>query len=388
MRVPVLILAAGALASALACAGRAATPVESPGPASPAPGTVVIPAGSPMLNQIRREAVRVANLPTDEVISPGKVETNPNRVSKVVLPVAGRVAAVLVKTGDAVKKDQPLLTIDGPEADSAMSAYLSSQAAVTQAQAALAKAQADFDRTSDLFEHHAVAKKEAIGAESALVQAKAGVEQAQATREQSLRRLAVLGLRPGDFKQQVVVRSPLSGKVLDLSVVAGEYRNDTSAVVMTIADLRTVWVSSQVPESDIRFVQAGEQVEITLVAYPGESFRGRVSRIADTVDPQTRTVKVQAELDNRDGRLRPEMYGSIHHIESTVATPVVPVGAVVQSDNRSIVFVETAPGRFEQRDVMLGKRAGDVVRVMRGVKPGDLVATDGVMLLKGLVKRT
>jgi len=383
-----LILATGALACSLACSGRAATRVESPEPASPEPGIIIIPAGSPMLTQIRREAVQVANLPTNEVISPGKVETNPNRVSKVVLPVAGRVAAVLVKTGDAVTKDQPLLTIDGPDADSAMSAYLSSRAGVTQAQAALAKVQADFNRVSDLFEHNAVAKKEVMAADSALVQAMTGLEQALAAREQSIRRVAVLGLRPDDLKPQVVVRSPLSGKVLDLNVVAGEYRNDTSAVVMTIADLRTVWVSSQVPESDIRFVQAGEPVEITLIAYPGESFRGRVSRIADTVDPQTRTVKVHAEIDNHDGRLRPEMYGSIHHVESTAATPVVPIGAVVHSDNHSIVFVETAPGRFEQREVMLGKRAGDVVRVLGGVKPGDRIATDGVMLLKGLVKRT
>ena len=387
MRFPSLILLVCACAAAAAC-GSAAPSVERPEPMAPALGTVLIPADSPMLKQIRREAVRVAALPTDEVVASGKVEANPNRVSKVVLPVAGRVAAVLVKTGDTVQKDQPLLTIDGPDADGAMSAHFSSEAALTQARAALAKAQADFDRTSDLFEHNAVPKKDVIAAEAALVQAKAAVEQAQATREQSLRRLAVLGLRPGDFTQQVVVRSPLAGKILDLSVVAGEYRNDTSATVMTIADLRTVWVSSQVPESYIRFVQSGEQVDITLVAYPGESFRGRVSRIADTVDPQTRTLKVQAEIDNRDGRFRPEMYGSIHHVESIVETPVVPIGAVVQSDNHSIVFVETAPGRFEQRDVTLGKRAGEVVRVTDGVKAGDVVAIDGVMLLKGLVKRT
>jgi cobalt-zinc-cadmium efflux system membrane fusion protein len=388
MRVLKLIFAASLLAATLACTGGAAATVEPPPPSSLAPGTVVLPAGSPMLQQIRREAVTLADLPTDELTSPGKVEANPNRVSKVVLPVAGRIAAVLVKTGDAVKKGQALMTIDSPDADGAMSACLSSRAAFNQAEAALLKAQADFDRTSDLFEHNAVAKKEVIAAESSLAQAKASREQAEASREQALRRLTVLGLRPGDFKQQVVVRAPLAGKVLELSIVAGEYRNDTSASVMTIADLASVWVSSQVPESYIRFVQTGEQVEITLVAYPGESFHGRVSRIADTVDPQTRTVKVQADIDNRDGRLRPEMYGSIHHIESTAETPVIPVGAVVQTDNHSVVFVETAPGRFEQRDVTLGNRSGDVVRVISGVRPGDLVATDGVMLLRGLAKRT
>ena len=115
---------------------------------------------------------------------------------------------------------------------------------------------------------------------------------------------------------------------------------------MTIADLSTVWVTSQVPETYIRFVQVGERVEINLVAYPGETFDGRVSRIADTVDPQTRTVKVQAEMGNPQGRFRPEMFGSIHHIESTAMMTVIPFGAVVQDGNRTVVFVERAPGAF------------------------------------------
>lgn len=369
------------------CGGKAATPAD-PKPATPAPNVVELPAGSPMLAQIRRDQVKLVDLPTDEIVAPGKIEANPNRISKVLLPVTGRVTSVLVKTGDAVKKDEPLLTMASPDADAAMSAYLSAVANVTQSQAGLNKAQADFDRASDLFEHNAIAKKDVLTTDSALAQAKAALEQAQASREQALRRLTLLGLTPGEFQQQVVVRSPLAGKVLELSVVPGEYRNDTTASVMTVADLATVWVTSQVPESYIRFVQLGERVEISLVAYPGETFEGKVSRIADVVDPQTRTVKVQAEMDNREGRFRPEMYGSIHHIEAIAKTPVLPAGAVVENvDGRSVVFVETAPGRFEQRQVTVGRRAGDLVRVTDGVKPGDTVVVDGVMLLKGLMRR-
>jgi cobalt-zinc-cadmium efflux system membrane fusion protein len=352
------------------------------------PGTILIPADSPMLKQIRRDTVKLAALPTDDVMTPGRIEANPNRVSKVVLPVAGRIMTVLVKTGDAVAKDQPLLTIQSPDADTAMSMFLSAQASVSQAQAALNKAQFDIDRTSDLFEHNAVAKKEVQSAESALAQARAAVDQAQAAREQALRRLAGLGLAPGDFKQVVTLRAPLSGKVLELSVVPGEFRNDMSASVMTIADLSTVWVTSQVPETYIRFVQVGEREEINLVAYPGETFVGRVSRIADTVDPQTRTVKVQAEMDNRHGRFRPDMFGSVHHVESTADVAVVPAAAVVQEGDRSVVFVEQTPGHFEERRVSLGKTAGDRVRVLSGVNPGEAIVVDGVMLLKGLSKGT
>jgi cobalt-zinc-cadmium efflux system membrane fusion protein len=350
-------------------------------------GVLRVPLDSPMLRQIRRERVADAELATDEVIAPGKIEANPNRVSKVVAPVAGRVAAVAVKVGDAVRQGQPLFTIESPDADAAMSTHLQADAAVTQARAALLKAQADAERTKDLFEHNAIARKEQVNAESALAQAQAALDQALAAREQAERRLAVLGLNPRDFKQQVVVRSPLSGKVLELSLVPGEFRNDTSAPVMTIADLSTVWVSSQVPETYIRFIQPHEKVEIRLVAYPDETFDGRVLQIADTVDPQTRTVKVHAQMDNPDGRFRPEMFGSIHHIESTMRMALVPAGAVLEGDGRSTVLVESPPGTFQERTVITGRKTGDKVPIISGLKAGETVVVDGTMLLSGLMKK-
>jgi cobalt-zinc-cadmium efflux system membrane fusion protein len=374
------------LAFAAGACGHAEPSVEA-GALTWTSGTLTVPADSPMLKQIRREKVADAELATDEVIAPGKIEANPNRISKVVVPVAGRVARVLVAVGDAVRQDQPLFTIESPDADAATSTHLQADAAVTQARATLLKAQADAERTKDLFDHNAVAKKEVLNADSALAQAQAALDQALASRQQAERRLSVLGLTPRDFTQQVTVRSPLSGKVLELSVVPGEYRNDTSAPVMTIADLSTVWVSSQVPETYIRFIQPREKVEIRLVAYPDETFEGRVAQIADTVDPQTRTVKVHAELDNRGGRFRPEMFGSIHHIESTAKMPVVPAGAVIEGDGHSTVFVESAPGTFQERDVVVGKKAGPGIRIVSGVKAGETVVVDGAMLLSGLMKK-
>jgi membrane fusion protein, heavy metal efflux system len=351
-------------------------------------GLVVIPPDSPMLGQIRVEPVRAADLPTEEVVVPGKIEVNPQRVSHVVMPVAGRVVKVLVQLGDAVSEGQPLLVIQSPDTDAALASQLQAEAAVTQAKAALMKAQADFDRLNELYEHRAAAKKDVLDANNTLAQAKAAMEQVHATREQAVRRIALLGLKPGAFQQQVIVRAPLAGKVLEINVAPGEYRNDTNASLMTVADLRTVWVVSNVPESYIRFIDIGERVEISLIAYPGETFEGRVLRIADTVDPQTRTVKVRAEMDNTHGRLRPEMFGSVHHIESTEPTPVVPAGAVIQGDGQSAVFVEHSPGHFQRREVTVGKRTGDIVPLLSGVKAGDRVVVDGPMLLKGLARST
>ena len=376
------------LVAALALAG-CSRKEESPKAAAPPPspenratdGSVTLPADSPKLNEIHVAEVKTAAVPFDEVVSPGKIETNPNLVSRIALPLAGRVSAVLVRLGDSVKRGDPLLTLESPDADAAASASLQAQAALTQARANVNKAQSDYDRSKDLFEHNAVAQKDVLTADNALAQAKAAVEQAQAGLQQANRKAELLGLKPGVFGQKVTVSAPISGKVLEMSVTAGEYRNDTTAPVMTIADLSTVWVASDVAESAIRFIQPGEPIDVQLTAYPGETFHGRVTRIADTVDPQTRTIKVRAEMSNPHERLRPEMFGTIRHTDAIRILPVVPVGAVVQGNGKSSVWVEQGTGRFRPVEVRTGERYGDVLPVLSGLSAGTRVVVDGAMLL-------
>jgi membrane fusion protein, heavy metal efflux system len=207
------------------------------------------------------------------------------------------------------------------------------------------------------------------------------LDQAVAIQEQSLRRIQLLDLKPGVFGQQVEVRTPISGKILEINVAAGEYRNDTNASLMAIADLSSLWVTSSVPENYIRFVRIGEKVRIKLLAYPEEDLNARVLRIADTVDPQTRTIKVQSELENPDGRFRPEMYGEVKHTAAAERVLVVPASAVIE-DKSSLVYVEESPGHFRQIPVRVGRRSEDLVSISSGLSPGDRIVVDGVMLLK------
>lgn len=361
---------------------------ETPAPvkADPEPridGVVVIPPDSPKLRQIRAEEVRVERVPTDEFTAPAKLEFNPNRISRVVLPAPGRVAEVFVYFGDAVQRGDPLLSLESPEADLAAAEYSRAELALTAARAELAKAQADYDRVLDLFRGDAIAKKEVLAAETALSQAKAAVAQSETSRGQALARLELLGLKPGEPRPRITVRAPLSGKVTEFNVVAGEYRNDTGQPVMTIADLSTVWAAADVPETSIRLVRLDERFEVRLNAFPGEVFQSRVMRIADSVDPANRTLKVWAEMDNRSGRFRPEMFGTVRHVEAEREMPVVPAGAVVQMEGREAVFVEEAPGRFRAVQVRTGKRSGGRVPVIEGLTPGQRVVSDGAMLLRG-----
>ncbi len=383
MRVTCSVLfIAGMLATAGCSKKEEPKAAETAAPAPSNPGVVTLPPDSPKLQQIKVEEVQSADVPTDEVTAPGKIELNPNRVAHITLPVAGRILNQTVKLGDTVQQGQVLFSVESLDADAASAAHLQALASINQAKAALLKAQKDLDRIKDLYEHKAIAQKEVVNAESTVSQTQSMLDQSEVIAKQALRKLEILGLKPGEFGQKVAVRSPISGKVLEFLPTQGEYRNDTNLSVMTIADLSTVWVASDVPESQIRLIQVGERLEIQLSAFPNETFYGRVTRLADTVDPQTRTVKVRAEMDNSRGRFRPEMFGNIRHVESVVRMPVVPPGAIVQGDGQNIVFVETAPGTFRQTQISVGNRFKDLIPVKSGLKQGDRVVTDGAMLLK------
>ncbi len=169
----------------------------------------------------------------------------------------------------------------------------------------------------------------------------------------------------------------------------GDYRAavssaaDVTTPLMSIADLSTVWVSSDVPEPSMRLIHIGESVEIAFVAYPGEKFTGRVARVGSTLDPQTRTLKVYVDLPNQQRRFVPEMFGTIRFAGPPRPMPVVPAAAIVQEYGRSEVFVERGPGQFERRVVTTGVRTGDLVAITSGLGVNSRVVVDGAILLRG-----
>jgi cobalt-zinc-cadmium efflux system membrane fusion protein len=122
--------------------------------------------------------------------------------------------------------------------------------------------------------------------------------------------------------------------------------------------------------------------DLQLIAYPNETFHARVTRIADTVDRDTRTIRVSAELDNSTGRLRPEMFGTLRYEGQLVPTPFVPDSAVVRMADKDYVFVEQAPGRFASTAVALGKRYEGGFAVNSGLRAGDRIVTQGSVYLK------
>ena len=356
-----------------------AKPVEPPKSEN---GVVSFALDAPELKGLTVAAVQAVPMPVDEVTAPAKIEANPNRVSHAVLPVPGRIVKVMAKLGDAVKKGQPVVVIESPAAAEAETTYLQSESGVRQSQIALTKAESDLARLTDLFQHDAVAKKEVLSAETTVGLSKAAVEQAQSAREQARQKLELLGLTAGKVRQQITVTSPISGKVLEVSVVEGEFHNEINAPMLTVADLSRVWATSEVPESDIRHYKAGGGAAIELIAYPNQTFRATITRIADVVDKETRTVRVNAELDNSAGRLLPEMFGRLKYTGAVEPSPWIPDAAVIQIEGKDHVFVEISTGHFKLTPVNLGRRHDGGSSVASGVKAGDRIVTRGTVYVK------
>ena len=383
-----LALALGALAAGACGRGETASSATK-SPADAPANVVVLAADSPQLNQIKVEPVQIAEVASEELVAPARVIANPNRTARVLSPVQGRVTGVLVRLGDRVEQGQPVVTLESPDAEAAVAAFLQAQATERQARATLEKAEADRARATDLYQVRAVAEKDLLSAQNDAAQARLGLEGATAARQQAARKLELLGLRSDAFRQAALVRAPISGKVLEINVAPGEYRaavsfsTDTTAPLLIIADLSTVWVTADVPEPLLRLVHVGQPVAVSLVSFPDEVFSGSISRIGDVLDPQTRTLKVTVDLPNPGGRFRPEMFGSIRQPGPRRPLPVLPADAVVLEYGRPVVFVERAPGRFERRPVATGARAESLVAITQGVQAGDRVVVDGAVLLRG-----
>jgi len=285
-----------------------------------------------------------------ELLAPASVEAEPARLAKISPPLPGRIVRLFVHFGDAVKQGQPLFAMDSPELVAAQSDFL-------KARSAFSLSERNVARQKDLLEH-------GIGAarESELAQAER--DTAQSELERATMRLRLLGMDPGKVGAPLTVTSPLAGRVIDLATAPGQFQNDPSVTLMTVADLTSVWVTADVQEKDIRRVAAGDEALVAFAAYPGETFSGSVLFVGDLLDAETRTTKVRVALPNPDLRLKPGMFATVTFKGKAADEVVVPTTAVVLSGERSMVYVETSEWTFEKRVVEVGDQIG--ARVVSG----------------------
>ncbi|HZR36893.1 MAG TPA: efflux RND transporter periplasmic adaptor subunit [Nevskia sp.] len=336
---------------------------------------VVVPEKSELRNTLAVAAVerRTAQIPLE---APAVLEADPARVANILPPLAGRISALHVHLGDTVKAGQPLFTLDSADLAQARADLQKARIGLEQTRKAL-------DRQRDLAEHKVAAAKD-------VEQAQADYDNARSELQRAVTVFQVMGIvpdaageaaRPGGSSRELTVRAPLAGRVSMLAAVPGTYANDNTAALLTVSDLSTIWFTASVPEKDLGAVQAGEAVSATVQSFPGEKFEGKVLFVADQLDADSRTAKVRAAYANPDGRLKPGMFATMVFAGQPHSALLVPLTALIQSGDSTVVFVEVQPWKFEARPVVTGQRSGEEIEVLRGLAGGErIVVRQGVLL--------
>jgi RND family efflux transporter MFP subunit len=186
--------------------------------------------------------------------------------------------------------------------------------------------------------------------------------------------------RRGKATDTITVRSPVNGVIVEKMAVQG-MRVMAGQTLFRVVDLSTVWVEANVHEQDMAAIRIGQVATMTLDAYPGESFTGRAAYIHTAVDEATRTLKVRFQFANGRGRLRPGMYANLDLRGASSTGLTVPADAVLDSGGQRVVFVAQGDGYFTPRPVKIGRRLGDAIEVVDGLKEGEQVATGATFFL-------
>jgi Cu(I)/Ag(I) efflux system membrane fusion protein len=257
----------------------------------------------------------------------------------------GRIEKLFVdKTGDYIKKGQPLFEIYSPDLVQAQNEYL-------------------------------IALNNSANPNSLL--------------KASKKKLEIFGLTPEqiqaiDKTKEISITltyfSPISGTVIEKKVQEGVYVNE-GTIIFDVAELSTLWNIAEVYENNLSNVKVGSSVKLHLRAYPGEEFNGRVTFIYPVINSQTRTVKVRSEFSSLGGKLKPQMYGETVFNNAGGQGLLVPSDAVIIAGKRTVVWAKAGDGMFEARSVQIGNRFGDKYQILSGLNEGDEIAATGGFLI-------
>lgn len=351
----------------------------APSPPSASSESIATPGIAPSSGQIETAVVDFKPA-QPELVLVGKVAYGEDRYSKISSPLQGRVVEVRAKLGDRVEAGATLLVIDSSDITAAYSEFVKEASELeysTRAQ----------ELAKELYATKALALKDLKQAENDLIKARAEFRRAK-ERLLSLR-IPAAELEKPLAQQRITSRfemkSPLTGTVVERAVTPGQsVGGDVGQVLFTVADLDRLQVVADVYERDLALVKVSQVGRINVEAYPGTDFASVVASIGDVVDPNTRTIKVRAWVDNRDQRLKPEMFARLR-LDIGDATPflTIPKEAVVEIDGKHFVYVVEGPNHYLKHEVTVSNVSSGQVRILEGLTSGQRIVTKGAVLVKG-----
>jgi cobalt-zinc-cadmium efflux system membrane fusion protein len=309
----------------------------------------------------------------------GSIDFDEDMTVQVFTPYQGRIVGLFAKVGDDVKKGETLFTIDSPD-------LLQAESSLIAAAGVLELTSRSLDRLRNLYTTHAVSQKDleqAISdqqtAEGALRAARDSVRLFGKTDAEIDH---IIAERIADPK--LVVPSPITGRITARNAAPGLFVQPGNAPApYSVADITTMWMLANVAEADSPAFRVGQEVKVSVLAYPERVFEGKISTIGASVDPATRRVLVRSEISDPQHLLRSGMFANfVIRTGEPTRSPAVPHDGVVrEGDGTMTVWVTTDRRHFVKRTVTVGLRHDGYDQILTGIKADELVATEGALFL-------
>jgi cobalt-zinc-cadmium efflux system membrane fusion protein len=327
-----------------------------------------------------------------EHITEGKIAVNEDSSTPIFSPYSGRVVKLLVKPSDVVTRGQQLFVIEATDTVQAQNDFITALTTLNSAKSKLNLAEINEKRQNDLYLGKAVPLKDWQNAQNDLTTAQNDMRAAETALEATHNRLRILGRSEEQitaFQQtrqisaETPIYSPIEGTVVQRKVGPGQFiSTGASDPVFVVGDLSTVWLTAFVRESEAADVRIGQDIDFTVLALPGRTFKAKIDYVAPAIDPTTRRLMVRATLDNKDGLFKPEMFANVTVYSGGDHKSVgVKKQALIYEADRVRLWVANDDKTLELREVQTGLINGDNVEIRSNLKPGEKVVVRGSLFI-------
>lgn len=318
-----------------------------------------------MLSTTKTEKAKLENL-TNQLNFYGKITTDNNKFIEIFPVVGGNVIKVNVELGDYVKKGQLLATIRSTE-------VAGFEKELDDAKNDLLVAKNNYKVAKELFDGK-------LNTEREVLQAKGEFEKAESQLNRIRQTYNIYNIKSGAIYE---VRSPLNGFIIQKTINEGMLlRNDRTDNIFDVAEITNVWAIANINESDISQVKLGNDAEITTLSYPDKKFYGKVDKIYNIIDPETKAMKARVKLENKDFLLKPEMRASIKVSYSENEKMIaIPSNAIVFDKSKNFVLIFKDKNNIETRQVEVFRQVGKTSYITSGLQEGEQVLTTNQLLI-------
>jgi cobalt-zinc-cadmium efflux system membrane fusion protein len=388
-RLAVMLVSAAAIvvATGLLESGRsrsqatsANTPQESSAKSGMSPSEAALDLSPSQLNSIRIEPVGSYLFPVEKE-AVGSIDYDEDLAVQVFPAYQGTIIATLVQLGAEVQIDQPLYTIKSPDLIQAESTLIAAAATLQLTNKELARVQG-LGGIAEREKEQAASDQQT--AEGALKAARDAVRVFGKTDAEIDQMIASRRIDPA-----LVVRSPIPGKITSKNAQPGWLvQPGNLPAPYSVAEVKIKWMLANVMESEIPLFHLGQPVQVRVMSYPDRVFLGRVSKIYETVDPNTHRVTIRSEIVDPNDELHPGMLANfVIRVHDPVEATALPANGVVrESDGAMTAWVTTDRHHFVQRVIKTGLRKDDQVQILEGLRRGELAVTDGAVFLSNMLE--